>query len=335
MIHKILEHYHIKPTKIVTIDIGLINKTYKIEAGQENFILQKMNSRYGHENIEDIRNISNYINTREQIVPELIRTQSGNYYIERNGEYWRIFEFIDGNIYKKLPNDLIANEVGFILGKFHRLTGNLEYKFQTKNPPIHDSERFFKIYTNTIRKDDLPKDVHKIHESIIDMPKLFLDNKLRKLIIHGDPKISNFIFSKDGKRAIKIIDLDECNRDNVIVELGDAFRSWCGGDEADPNNNFDLDKFSAAINGYLRGVDGLITNKERRLIIQGIKLITLELTSRFLTDYVEDNYFGWDNSKYASRKEHNLARAQGQFTLYKDIVQKEKEIGRIIEKAIA
>ncbi len=71
---------------------------------------------------------------------------------------------------------------------------------------------------------------------------------------------------------------------------------------------------------------------EKEHIIQGIKLITLELAARFLKDFFEDSYFNWDAKKYSSRAEHNLARTKRQIAIYKDICRKEDEMENIVRK---
>ena len=54
---------------------------------------------------------------------------------------------------------------------------------------------------------------------------------------------------------------------------------------------------------------------ERDAIVLGVETIATELASRFARDDVEDRYFGWDPAKYASRPEHNRARAASQLAL--------------------
>ena len=40
-------------------------------------------------------------------------------------------------------------------------------------------------------------------------------------------------------------------------------------------------------------------------------MITLELTTRFLRDALEESYFGWDESRFKRQGEHQLQRAMG------------------------
>jgi thiamine kinase-like enzyme len=162
-----------------------------------------------------------------------------------------------------------------------------------------------------------------------ELPRYFLPKNLPIRVIHGDPKVSNILFDSKGK-AKAVIDLDTCNRRPLLVELGDAFRSWCGNEEDDPKNKFCLHMFQSAWGGYKKGADGLMISKERRLVPRCIGTITLELACRFLTDYFADNYFGWDSNRYQSRRDHNLARARGQIAQFLDYRKKLPKIEKIV-----
>jgi len=114
------------------------------------------------------------------------------------------------------------------------------------------------------------------------------------------------------------------------VELGDAFRSWCGNTEDDPENIFCLRMFQSAWGGYKKGADGFMTPREQEMVPRAIGTITLELACRFMTDYFEDDYFGWDSSRYKTRKEHNLARVRGQIKEFKSYRQKLPRIREMV-----
>ena len=50
-------------------------------------------------------------------------------------------------------------------------------------------------------------------------------------------------------------------------------------------------------------------------LAHGLEVIALELSARFCADVFQDSYFGWDSTRYASRRAHNLVRAQSQVSL--------------------
>lgn len=49
--------------------------------------------------------------------------------------------------------------------------------------------------------------------------------------------------------------------------------------------------------------------------IDGLETVSAELSSRFAADTIVDSYWGWDPTRFASRRDHNLLRARGQLAL--------------------
>lgn len=332
---KILSEYDVgKADKISRISTGLINETYLVEAGDNKFILQRLNPIFKKDAIFDLDVVLKHLNERgDMVAQKLFRTIDGKLFFEHIGEVWRLLSFIPGKVFIKTPSPEIVCEAGKILGKFHLSVGDLEYKFRHVRPMHHATETFFaKLKKISIDAADLGLRCQT--DSIFGIQKLCLPANLRKNITHGDPKISNIIFEEPAPHRFKakaLIDLDDCGREhNVLIELGDAFRSWCSSEEDDENNRFDLEKFKAALDGYLEGSKNFLKKEEMGFLLQAIKLITLELATRFLIDYFEDSYFGWDSNKYDSRKEHNLARIEGQLALFCDLEQKSEKIHTLV-----
>lgn len=343
----VLTNYNIgEVDSISKIPTGLINETYKINASNGVFILQRLNPIFAAESIYDVDAVSQYLKNQGMLVQEIIRTREGKLWVEEKGEIWRLMTYVPGSVYERIENPQMAYAAGKILGQFHHALTNFKYEFRHHRTMHHATEKHFELFlkaterqeTRSQKQETMNKnELQKLTKIVLQLPKLLLPTSLRKTITHGDPKVSNIIFGVDdqnlalkfdrnemsNKKAIALIDLDDVgNQHSPLIELGDAFRSWCGGYEDDPNNTFDLKKFQAALSGYNEGAKNFLTNEERKLIPQAIKLITLELASRFLRDYFEDSYFGWNQKKYKSRRQHNLARTKGQVALYNDIVRK-------------
>ena len=79
--------------------------------------------------------------------------------------------------------------------------------------------------------------------------------------------------------------------------------------------SFDLPIFAAAIRGFRAVADDLVTRDERTSIVIGLETVCLELAARFAVDVFRDDYFGWDPTRFATRRAHNLIRARGQLAL--------------------
>ena len=94
----------------------------------------------------------------------------------------------------------------------------------------------------------------------------------------------------------------------------------------------DCSKFNiAGINaeGFLKGLDGSLSEAEIRALPMGAYVITLETGIRFLTDYLEgDTYFR------IHREGHNLDRARNQFKLVADMEEKMDRLNAIVAEFV-
>lgn len=306
--------------EIKPIEEGLIHKTYKITSDTGAYIIQKLHPALACKKINtDFLFISNKLKKEPYYVPQLIQNINGDLLTYHNKSAWRMQLFIKGNIFHTVSNTKIAYQAGLLLGKFHNSLNNIKYNFKS-TLKLHDTKKEYNkmlfAFENGNERDK-NKVLNEFNFIRDKLPKFYLPMELPIRVIHGDPKITNFLFDNSGK-SIGLIDFDTCNSHSVLADIGDAFRSWCGGPEDSIDNTFNYAYFQAGIEGYLETAH-FLTNDEKSFILDSIKCITLELAARFLADYFNDNYFGWDNNRYSSRKEHNLARCKGQIALFKSI----------------
>lgn len=312
---------------------GLIHETWLVDAEAGKFILQKLHPVLATDAIaEDFFAVTSYLNANGFLSPRAVATRGGKKLAGSGKARWRMQTYVSGHSFDRLEKPLMAAEAGRIFARFHATLDGMPYRFRSKKV-LHETEKIHAAFKKTAaahRKDALMADVRDDVDFVQrELARLFLPKGLPMRAIHGDPKISNVLFGANGK-AKTIVDLDTCNRRTVLVELGDAFRSWCGREEDDPKNRFRLPIFKAAWKGYTQEAENRLTPRERKLVPQAVGAITLELAARFLTDYFEDRYFGWDAKRYPSRRAHNLARARGQIALYRDLQKKLPEVRRIV-----
>src|SRR5262249_38417303 len=207
----------------------------------------------------------------------------------------------------------MAHEAGRIVGELHRHLRELDYEPRGSIPRFHNTLFVVGELRRVLHR--LPESVRPIAHRLVDeLPALIVDERLAgeaRSVIHADLKISNLLFAR--QRAVAVIHLDSLMRRCRVIGLGDAFRSWCAtGPEDDPRIAFDAGRFTAAVDGYACGFERGV---DRGLFLRAAQQIAWELSARFLTDVVRDDYFGFDATRYASRRDHNLARAAAQFRL--------------------
>jgi hypothetical protein len=85
------------------------------------------------------------------------------------------------------------------------------------------------------------------------------------------------------------------------------------------------------IRGYFQTAN-FITTDEKMKIPDGIELMTLELSARYITDAFEETYFTLDELRYPSLYEQNKQKAIAQLQFYDDFQSKQKIAVQIIEK---
>jgi len=140
---------------------------------------------------------------------------------------------------------------------------------------------------------------------------------LPERVAHGDLKVSNLRFGLNGE-AICLLDLDTMGRMSIDAELGDAWRSWCNpAGEDEESARLDVSLFDASASAYL--ANHSLSPEEREGLVPGVERIALELSARFAIDALEERYFGFDPQVAATRGEHNLIRARGQFALARSV----------------
>lgn len=329
-----LLHYTISEVReIKPITIGLIHATYRVETKDGTYILQQLHPMLAHPSLTaDYEAVTDQLSANGQACQQVVRTSGGELTIpdeESDERSWRLLVFVPGRVYETLSGAKRARECGAAVGKFHGALTNFPYHFASalKFHP-YDVEKFYKDFLRVTKKFNrtTPALMASVKKEVVfltaALPKLFLPKNLPARTVHGDLKITNFVFDERGARVRSIIDLDTCAKFPIALEFGDALRSWCGRAEDDPKNKFNTAMYRAAIAGYTEAAGKNISERELKYIPAGVKLLTLNLASRFLKDYFENNYFGYNTKKYNTRRAANLARTRGQLALFRDLEKK-------------
>jgi hypothetical protein len=141
--------------------------------------------------------------------------------------------------------------------------------------------------------------------------------RIRRVAIHGDTKLDNFLFSTRTGRAKALVDLDTIMPHTWLADWGDMVRSLvnvAGEKERDLSRvRVDMDVYRAVARGFLSTARE-VTPAEVDLMADAPQIIALELGLRFLTDYLRgDSYFKLGP---ADPPDLNRARAMAQLTLF-------------------
>jgi len=302
---------------------GWINETYEVLDGAAgHHIVQRLHPVFDAVVHVDIEAVTKHLQQQGLQTPRLVRTLDGSLWVEAEG-IWRVLTFLEGRVFSTFESASQLRAAGALVGRFHRALRDLQHEFAFRRALVHDLDAHLSRLESVLSPLQTDPDAAAI--ALAD-EILVLGRALPPLpdlptrVVHGDLKASNLLFGDEGPSTSALLDLDTLGRGDLATEMGDALRSWCNPvDEADARARLDADRFVAALEGYAESTRGWITLAEARAIPDAVERLAIELACRFSRDFFEDCYFGWDSARFASRKEHNLARARAQLNFAKSV----------------
>ena len=318
---------------------GLINRTWYVRTARgEACVLQRVNAIFPAEIHFDIAAVTEHLAAKGLCTPRLVPSPAGRLWIRHGGAVWRVLTLIDGTTRDAVDSPAQAREAGRALAEFHRAVADLEYTFKNARLGVHDTTRHLEALRTALAEHAAHRDIERVRplaERVLDLARQLPSlPQTPDRIVHGDPKISNIVFAHGGERALCLIDLDTLARMPIMLELGDALRSWCNpGTEDDKRAGFSVPLATAAIEGYAAAARGFLEPAEWRAIPAGAATIAVELAARFCADSLRESYFGWDPARYASASAHNQARTRGQLQVAERIFAELDRLEEITEHA--
>lgn len=335
------------------ITAGNINTTYKVimQSGEktEQYLLQKINKNVFANPInimENITSVNAYIDHRHKcedlFVLHFINAKSGNpYVIDKHGNFWRACKFFDCACFNS-PDDLgVIEEAGRAFGQFQFLLNGYDAtRLHVTIPDFHNTRKRIQSLEKTIkyasgaRKQSAKEEIDYIlnHKDLgVKLCELLDEDKLPLRVTHNDTKCNNVIFDKNTLKALAVIDLDTIMPGLCAYDFGDGARSICSTTDEDETDlslvKFDLERFERFSKGYFKYLKDILNDEEKDTLALSVFVMTLELASRFLQDYLNgDVYFK------VTMRNHNLIRTRCQIALCKDILTKLDKMNEIVKK---
>lgn len=279
-------------------------------------------------------------------LPKLIPAKNGlDYVMDSSGDFWRAITHISSAAsYEQVQSPEHAQEVGLVLGQFHRVISDIPCETLTiALEGFHITPGYLSKYDAAMatpegrqRLADSPNAkycsdfIEKRREFAYVLEKAKERGDLLMRPIHGDPKVGNIMIDDETGKGTCIVDLDTVQPGLVHYDIGDCVRSVCnpaGEDARDLRDVYcDLDLLEQVMHGYLSQARQFLTDADRAYLYDAIRLIAFELGLRFFGDFIAgDTYF---RVRYEG---HNLNRAMVQFKLVESIETREKSIRKIIE----
>jgi N-acetylhexosamine 1-kinase len=291
--------------EIHKIPHGKIHESYFVQEQSVHtpaFVLQKINTHVFPQWKRAFANfnaVSTFFRKKNQLAPELIPSKAGSFFVESHG-IWRLQRYIPSEHFEILPSLDLAKEAGILLGKFHRTALRMDVSQLKSNvPDFHNTPKYYRrlkrVLRNPKRRNVLRASLDKALACIEERSALIhtfaemeKTKPLRRILCHNDPKLANMLFEKKNGKGLCLIDWDTLDLGLLPYDFGDSARSLY----RDSSKNFDVKAFHNFCEGYLKIMQSKLSAMTRSLLFVGVKVVTLELSMRFLIDYLlQDPYF--------------------------------------------
>ena len=155
-----------------------------------------------------------------------------------------------------------------------------------------------------------------------------------RIDVYNDTKINNVLFQPEGHQAIIVVDLDTVMPGLMGHDFGDAIRFAANKVEEDSRDyekaGVNLEVFQAFAEGFLSMTASTMTDNEVETLARICFVLTVELATRFLADYLDGDLYFKTNSP-----DHNLVRTRCQIALAKDMHKHMEQMQQIVNRCIA
>ena len=349
----ILRHFEMegKPLSCEPFGNGHINKTFRIVCdGGKEYILQRINRVAFHhpeQLIENIDAVSDFISRKHvslECIHLLMSDQGRKFYIDDDGEYWRVYVFISGGVCLEMPRTCRDfYEAAEAFGTFQRALA--DFPAQTLHetiPHFHDTVDRIRQLRQSVALDPLGRAAEvqpeiafvltREHE-LGTLCRMQAAGELPLRVTHNDTKLNNVLLDSETGRARSVLDLDTVMPGLSAYDFGDAVRfgaSTAAEDEKDLSKvTVDLDLYRAFLEGYLDACGDELTLQEIEVLPIGAKIMTAEVGMRFLKDYIDgDLYF---KTEYPAQ---NLDRCRTQLRLVSEMERKWDSMLAILRQTV-
>lgn len=354
LLKKVSENYNLPGTlrDYIHCDNGHINDTYHVKYSNgdgmmDEYIFQRINQYVFKEPIkvmENIKEISKHVKTRKMTancgIITFFDNADGRNYTVCDGSYWRVCHYVLNSVsYETAEDPKVLQSAGYAFGRFQHLLSDLPMeRLHDTIPDFHNTKRRLKDFFDMVALDphgrvkDVEEDIaffqqnSKIASKLIEMQE---NGELPLRVTHNDTKYNNILMDKCTCEPLCVIDLDTVMPGLSMYDFGDAIRfaaNTAVEDEADLSKvGLNMENYVEFTKGFISASKEFLSTNEMENMALGAIVITIELASRFLSDYLNgDKYFR------IHRPNQNLDRARCQIRLAQDMMARHDEMRRII-----
>ncbi len=346
MLRTILNAFNLNPDtcQVNLFGSGLINLTWKITCGPQEYILQRINTNVFKrpETIEDnLIKLDHYLKLAapDYLFAAPLQATDGRHLVISGAEYYRLSPFIrDSHTvdfisrsaqafqaakqfgkFTRLLDGFNPDQLGYSLPDFHNLSLRVS-QFRSAASAASEERKekaFFEI-----RQIESNTEIADIYQGILKTGSIPLR------VIHHDTKINNVLFDQHDQ-GLCVIDLDTVMPGYFISDVGDMMRTYLAqaSEEEKELSKIEIraEFFGAIYRGYMEEMADVLTDQEKALFLYSGKFMIYMQAVRFLTDYLNDDIY-----YQVQYPDHNLMRAKNQLTLLNQYLDSEDKFNQII-----
>lgn len=332
-----------------TINVGNVNKTYEVrfilpDGSPKSFLVQNVNTyafRHPIELMDNIDKVTEHIRNKKpgQVALHFHHTADRKTYVIDGDNFWRMTNYIRSTTYSSVMDRDICRNAGRAFGEFQMQLSDFDIsQLYETIPGFHNTKQRYEQLLDAVKRDPVGR-VSQVQQeleyllSVRDLACTLTDmqenGELPLRVTHNDTKINNVLFHPEDKRAMVVIDLDTVMPGLVGHDFGDAIRFAANKVEEDSREydkaGVDLEVFRTFAEGFLEKTANTLTDNEINTLALSCFVLTVELATRFLTDYIlGDPYF------HIAYPEHNLVRTRCQSALAQDMQKHMDEMAQIV-----
>ena len=337
-----------------TIQMGNVNRTYKVNFKQpdgtpKSFLVQNVNT-YAFRNpiglMDNIDQVTEHIRAKKpgQLALHFHHTADRKTYVVDGSNFWRMTNYVPSVTFNAVSDLDILRNAGKAFGEFQMDLPDFDINRLIETiPGFHNTRQRYEKFIQSVqenragRADEVREEIDflmSVQDLACKLTDLQMAGELPLRVTHNDTKINNVLFHPETSDAMIVIDLDTVMPGLMGHDFGDAIRFAANFVEEDCKDydkvGVNLEVFRAFAEGFLSKTANTMTDKEVETLALSCFVLTAELATRFLADYLDgDLYF---NTKYPG---HNLVRTRCQIALAKDMLKKMDEMEKIVRDCVA
>ncbi|MBQ7001941.1 MAG: aminoglycoside phosphotransferase family protein [Oscillospiraceae bacterium] len=337
-----------------TIQMGNVNRTYKVnfllpDGTPKSFLVQNINT-YAFRNpiglMDNIDKVTEHIRAKKpgQLALHFHHTADRKTYVVDGKNFWRMTNYVHSITFNAVSDLQIVRNAGAAFGEFQMDLEDFDISELIETiPGFHNTRQRYENFRKAVREDKAGRATQvqeeidflmSVEDKACTLTDLLAAGELPLRVTHNDTKINNVLFHPETNDPMIVIDLDTVMPGLMGHDFGDAIRFAANYVEEDCRDyekvGVNLDVFRAFAEGFLSKTAKTVTPKELETLALSCFVLTAELATRFLADYLDgDLYFK------IRTPDHNLVRTRCQIALAKDMLKKLDLMETIVRECAA